>query len=308
MNAKILISFAAIYIIWGSTFTAIKWGLDSFPPFMLAGMRFMLAGFLFFMLAKWKEYKSMSFSDITKEFRIGILLTLGNAGVCWSEQYISSGVAALIVGALPVMFMIGNWLSFEKKTPHISAILAFIVGMTGIMLISLDSSSASDWKVVLALLLANCSWVVGSLLLRTSKSTVSYYPRASIQTFFGGLTIFVFSFVVKERAVDFGSIKMAGIMSVFYLAFAGTLLAYTAYSFLLKNVATEITSTYALINPLIALLFGVLFLDEPFSIKIAVSTALILMSVLIVLYGDKMFKQPVKVVVKNNGIDLKKVG
>lgn len=98
-------------------------------------------------------------------------------------------------------------------------------------------------------------------------------------------------------------------MSVFYLAFAGTLLAYTAYSFLLKNVATEITSTYALINPLIALMFGVLFLDEPFSIKIAISTGLILLSVLIVLYGDKLFKlRPAKVVVKNNGIDLKKVG
>lgn len=308
MNFKILISFAAIYIIWGSTFTAIKWGLDSFPPFMLAGMRFMLAGLFFLFMAKWNEIKSMTRSDILKEFRVGILLTLGNAGVCWSEQYISSGVAALIVGALPVMFMIFNWVSFEKKTPHISAVFAFIVGMTGITLISLDSSSASDWKVVLALLLANCAWVTGSLLFRTSKSTISYYPRATMQTFLGGLTLFSFSFLIGERAVDFSTIKMSGIISVFYLAIAGTVLAYTAYSFLLRNVGTEITSTYALINPLLALLFGVLFLNEPLTIKVAISTTLILASVLIVLYGDKLIKQPVRVKVKNDAIDLKKVG
>jgi drug/metabolite transporter (DMT)-like permease len=309
MNAKILLSFAAIYIIWGSTFTAIKWGLDSFPPFMLAGMRFMLAGMVFFLLAKKSEIKNMTRADIFNEFRIGILLTLGNAGVCWAEQYISSGVAALIVGALPVMFMIFNWVSFEKKTPNISALLAFVVGMSGITLISLDKSSASDWKVVAALLIANCAWVTGSLLFRNSKSTLSYYPRASMQTFLGGLTWFIFSFVIGERAVSFESIRMEGIMSVLYLAFAGTLLAYTAYSFLLKNVRTEITSTYALINPLLALLFGVLFLNEPFSLKTAVSTVLILMSVLLVLYGDKLFKpQPVKVLSNEPAIDLKECG
>lgn len=308
MNFKILISFAAIYIIWGSTFTAIKWGLDSFPPFMLAGMRFMLAGLFFLMMSKWNEIKTMTRSDILKEFRVGILLTLGNAGVCWSEQYISSGVAALIVGALPIMFMLFNWLSFERKTPGFSAILSFIVGMTGITLISMDSNSASDWKVVTALLLANCAWVIGSLLMKTSQSKISYYPRATMQTFLGGLTLFTFSFIIGERSVALESIKLAGILSIFYLAIAGTVMAYTAYSFLLRSVGTEITSTYALINPLLALLFGVLFLNEPLTYKIAISTVLILVSVLLVLYGDKLIKQPVKVKVKNDGITLKKVG
>lgn len=307
MNFKILISFAAIYIIWGSTFTAIKWGLDSFPPFLLAGIRFMLAGCFFLALSKWNELKSMSRTDIGKEFKIGILLTLGNAGVCWAEQFISSGVAALIVGALPVMFMLFNWISFEKKTPSVSAILSFFVGMTGITLISLDSSAASDWRVVAALLLSNCAWVWGSLLLRTSQTKVSYYPRATFQTLLGGLSLVAVSFVVGERAVTYASVSMAGILSVIYLAVAGTVLAYSAYSFLLKNVGTEITSTYALINPLLALLFGVLFLNEPFSMKIAVATSLIIGSVMLVLYGDKLIKQPVKVPVENADSDLKKV-
>jgi drug/metabolite transporter (DMT)-like permease len=294
MNVKILLSFAIIYLIWGSTFTAIKYGLDTFPPFMLAGIRYCLAGCIFLMMAKWKDFKGMSLMDMAKEFRVGILLTLGNAGVCWAEQYMSSGVAALIVGALPILFMLANWISFEKKVPHLSAIFAFILGIVGITLISLDQSSASDWRVVLALLMANCCWVAGSLLFRASKSKVEYFPRATLQTFFGGASMLAFSFLFNERAVSFASIETSGYLSVLYLAIAGTVLAYTAYSYLLKNVRTEITSTYALVNPLIALMFGVLFLNEPFSVKIAIATTLILGSILLVLYGDKLILVPVK--------------
>lgn len=115
MNMRIILSFAVIYIIWGSTFTAIKWGLDVFPPFLLSGMRFSLAGMVFFLIAKGKGIKEMTGKEIGREMLVGFFLTLGNAGVCWAEQYISSGVAALIVGAIPVMFILFNWLALRKK-------------------------------------------------------------------------------------------------------------------------------------------------------------------------------------------------
>jgi drug/metabolite transporter (DMT)-like permease len=295
MNLKVLLSFAVIYIIWGSTFTAIKYGLDTFPPFMLAGMRFLTAGTFFLLISKWKHFKEMSFQDVLREFQVGFLLTLANAGVCWSEQYLSSGVAALIVGSLPVMFMAANWISFEKKTPHYSAAFAFIVGLIGITLISTDGGASSDWKVVVILLLANCFWVAGSLLFRMTKSKVDYYPRASLQTLFGGMSLIICSTLMGERSVAWESVQLSGILSVAYLALAGTVLAYTAYSFLLKNVRTEITSTYALVNPLVALLFGILFLNEPLSVKVSIATCLILFSVLLVLYGDKLFLRPARV-------------
>jgi drug/metabolite transporter (DMT)-like permease len=170
MNYKIPLAFILIYFIWGSTFTAIKYGLDAFPPFLLAGMRFILAGSIFFLASKWKDLKTMSFQDFSKDMKVGLLLTLGNGGVCWAEQFISSGVAALIVGTLPVMFMLFNWFSFEKKIPHYSSIFAFIMGLTGIALISMDAASATDWRIVLGLLLGNTCWVTGSLMFRMSKS------------------------------------------------------------------------------------------------------------------------------------------
>lgn len=308
MNVKILLSFAIVYIIWGSTFTAIKYALDSFPPFLLAGVRFMIAGSVFLLIAKWNDFKLMTKRDFAREFFVGFLLTLGNAGVCWSEQYISSGAAALIVGAIPIMFMLANWISFEKKTPHYSSIFAFILGLVGITLISTDHGAQSDWKVVAALLMANCSWVAGSLIFRMSKCQVGYYPRASMQTLFGGSMLVMFSTIGGERAVNWGGMNLSGYLSVLYLAMAGTVLAYTAYSFLLKNVRTEITSTYALVNPLIALIFGVLFLNEPFTVKISVAAALIILSVILVLYGDKLFLKPAPVLVskEEKKVDLKR--
>lgn len=301
MNVKIILSFAVIYIIWGSTFTAIKWGLDAFPPFLLSGMRFVLAGLVFFLIAKGKGIKDMTRKEISREMLVGVFLTLGNAGVCWSEQYISSGIAALIVGAIPVMFILFNWLGFEKKVPHVSALIAFAIGITGITLISLDNNDASNWKVILALLLANCSWVTGSLIFRNSTSKAPYFPRASIQTLSGGMFIILLSNLMGERSVNWGNLPISGILSVAYLAIAGTIIAYTCYSFLLRNVRTELTSTYALVNPLLAILFGVLWLNEPFTAKLAIAGGLILLSVVMVIYGDKLILRPVHI--KNEKAD-----
>lgn len=294
MKIKILLSFAAIYIIWGSTFTAIKWGLESFPPFMLSGMRFLAAGLVFLALTKLKDIRTMTFPEIRREMLVGIFLTLGNAGVCWAEQYISSGVAALIVGAVPVMFILFNWLSFEKKVPTTSAIIGFAIGMTGIMLISMDSTSAIDWRGVTALILANCSWVIGSLLMKTTTSSHAYFSRASVQLVTGGLFILTMSMLSGESLKSFDDIAFRGIVSVVYLALAGTILAYTCYSFLMRTVKTELASTYALVNPILAVLLGVLWLNEPFTMKIAISSLLILGSVFMVIYGDKLIAQRVK--------------
>ena len=297
MNIRVLFAFATVYLVWGSTFTAIRMGLDSFPPFMLASLRFLVAGFCFLLVSKWKDIKSMSLPEFRMEVLVGVLLTCSNAAVCWAQQFIPSGVAALIVGALPVMFILINWVGFERKRPPLSAVFAFAIGLTGITLISLDKTAASNIWVVLALILGNTTWVCGSLLFRMTESKRDYFPRATVQTIFGGLFLMIISFGIGERAVVWESLKISGALSILYLALAGTVLAYTAYSFLLKNVRTELTSTYALVNPLIALLLGVLFLNEPFTLKVSIATALILLSVFLVLYGDKLFMRPTPVVI-----------
>lgn len=147
----------------------------------------------------------------------------------------------------------------------------------------------------MALMLANCSWVTGSLIFRTSTSKAPYFPRASIQTLSGGMFIILLSNIVGERSVNWGNLPISGILSVAYLAFAGTILAYTCYSYLLRNVRTELTSTYALVNPMLAIIFGVVWLNEPFTLKVAIAGGLILMSVVMVIYGDKLFPKPVPV-------------
>lgn len=289
MKLKVLISFAIVYIVWGSTFGAIKVGLDSFPPIVLAGFRFILAGMVFLTFSKLSDFKSMTSKDYRNEIIVGLLLNMGNAGVCWSEQYISTGMAALILGLLPVIFMIFNWVSFEKKVPHASAMVAMLLGFSGIGLISATGSSAPDWKVVAMLLLANCSWVIGSLRFKTSKSNLGYFPRAAVQLISGGSFLILFSGLSGEEW-KFEEVKMYGVLSVIFLALAGTVIAYTAYAFILKNSTTELASTYALVNPLIALFLGIIFLGETMTIQMSVATVLILTSVVLTLYGEKFFR------------------
>jgi len=290
MSFKVLFSFAVIYIVWGSTFTAIKFGLESFPPFILAAMRFGLAGFAFLIFSRGKGLKEMKPSEYSREALIGVLLTSANAGVCWSEQYISSGIASLIVGLIPVIFVLFNWMSFEKKAPHIAAITGLSVGLFGVVLISSDNANGDSWAVIGGLILANCLWAVGSLLFRATPSKHDYFTRASVQLISGSSFLVVLSFLIGERAVDWTNIGANGILSVTYLALAGTILAYTCYSYLLKNVRTELTSTYALVNPIVAIFFGVLWFNEPFTNKIIISSLLILISVALVIYGQNVYQ------------------
>lgn len=296
MNAKVLLSFAGIYLIWGSTFLAIKWGLDTFPPFMLAGLRFLIAGFIFLLISKGRGLLGIRGADRKREVLIGVFLTLGNAGVCWSEQYISSGIASLVVGAVPVLFILFNWFSFERRAPSASSIAAFGVGITGITLISVDDSAATDWRPIVGLLVANCSWVIGSLLMRNTKSGHAYFSRASVQLMAGGLFNLLLSALIDDRVTNWSNVDLTGVLCVIYLAFAGTILAYTCYTYLLKTVRPELTSTYALVNPVIAVFLGVFWMEEPFTMKVAIASLLILGSVFLVLYGDRLV--PAKVPVR----------
>lgn len=296
MNLKIVLSFAVIYIVWGSTFTAIKIGLDIFPPFMLAGLRFFVAGLAFLLIIRGRGILAMSNKDKFREVLIGVLLTTANAGVCWAEQYLSSGVTALIVGAIPVMFMIVNSVGFEKKIPHFSAIFGVLIGIMGILKISVDdSSSSSSWLIVAVLILSNCSWVIASLMIRGTKTTHAYFPRASVQMISGSIFLFITSSLMGERSVPLDSVGVSGVLSIAYLSLVGTILAYSCYSFLLKSVNPEITATYALVNPLVAIFLGVIWLGEPFTMNIVIATALIISSVVLVLYGKQIFRRVVRV-------------
>lgn len=266
MSPRIILSFLVIYVVWGSTFTAIKWGLEAFPPFTLAGLRFMAAGLVFLILSRGKGINKLTSSELLREVMIGILLTLANAGVCWSEQYLSSGVAALIVGSIPLQFALVNWVAFEKKKPQLMAIFGLFVGLCGLAVISWETSSVTNIVVVFGLLLANLSWTVG------------------------GVVLMILSPLIGERATDWNSISTAGILSVLYLGLMGTVLAYTCYTYLLKEVAPEITSTYALVNPLLAIIFGMIYFEEPITIKVVIASLLIITSVGLVIYGPKLMK------------------
>jgi drug/metabolite transporter (DMT)-like permease len=288
MNSKIVLSLITIYIVWGSTFMAIKLGLDSFPPIMLAGLRFLLAGLIFALLSRGQFLNDVRKKSIPNEMLIGLLMTGGNAGVCWGQQYITSGVAALVTGAVPLIFVLFNWIGFEKKRPGRETLAGIFIGILGIATIAQDKTSVSNVFGVLLVLGANALWVLGSLKSRMLQTKMGFFSRSTIQMLFGGGFLILLSFIVGERAIEWQKLESEGLYSLLYLSLIGTVLAYTCYIYLLQHVRTEVTSTYALVNPLLAVLLGAFFLGEVLSLKLALSTALIVLSVFIVMYGPKL--------------------
>jgi drug/metabolite transporter (DMT)-like permease len=288
MNSRIVLSLIIIYIVWGSTFMAIKLGLHSFPPVMLAGLRFLLAGLIFALLSKGQFLRELRGKSIPTEMLIGLLMTGGNAGVCWGQQYITSGVAALVTGAVPLIFVLFNWIRFEKKKPGWETLAGIFIGIIGIGVIAQDKASVNNIYGVLLVLGANALWVIGSLKSRVLQTEMGFFSRSTVQMLFGGGFLILLSAVIGERAIEWQKLGSEGLYSLLYLSLIGTVLAYSCYIYLLKHVRTEIISTYALVNPLLAVLLGSFFLGEALSLKLALSTALIILSVFIVMYGPKL--------------------
>lgn len=267
---------------------AIKLGLDSFPPVMLAGLRFLIAGLIFALLSKGQFLKELRAKSIPTELLIGLLMTGGNAGVCWGQQYITSGVAALVTGAVPLIFVLFNWMSFEKKKPGWETLLGILIGIVGIGVIAQDKASVNNISGVFLVIGANALWVIGSLKSRMLQTEMGFFSRSTVQMLFGGAFLVLLSLIIKERSIEWQKLNKEGFLSLFYLALIGTVLAYSCYIYLLKHVRTEVISTYALVNPLLAVLLGALFLGEALSLKLAVSTALIILSVFIVMYAPRI--------------------
>lgn len=290
MNIQTIIHFGIIYVVWGSTYTFIKIGLIQFPPFMLSGLRYLIASIIVALFFKSKGGKFTK-KEILQESIIGVLLTTANAIVCLSEMYLSSGIASLVVGSMPIIFLLMNFILFEKKTPSPLALLGVVLGFLGIGIVSLDSESGANVPLVLLLLFGNVLWVYGSFYMRAKKSKRNYFERAKIQFFSGSLFLILFSLIFEDRINLTGEISIKGIGALFYLAIIGTVLAYNSYHYLLENVKTEYISTYPLVNPMVALFFGAIFLGEPITSQLKIGSPIIILGLILVIYADKIFKR-----------------
>lgn len=288
---KAYIALAIVCVFWGTTYLALRIGVLNFPPFLFSGIRQFGAGVLLFIgMYFFKKLEKLSWRDITRQALPGFLLiTLGNGIIGWAEMYIPSGLAALIVSVMPVYIVIINLVAGkEKQLFNARIVVGFLLGCAGIVLIFRDNlgdlAKPEYLWGVLASFGACFFWALGSIYMKNNTFRTSAYSNAAIQFTVGGLGCFLFSILFDDYS-NLNHITSDSLWALLYLTLFGSLLAYMSYLYTIRHLPMLIVSTYAYVNPVIAILLGVAWLDEKITWLTVLALAVTLAGVYLINIG-----------------------
>lgn len=299
--ALIIAAFAAVYVIWGSTYLAIRYAVESIPPFLMAGSRFVLAGALLFAWTKLRDQTRPTLRQWRDATIVGTLMLLGgNGGVVWAEKVIPSSVAALMVAIVPLWMILLEWRESAAGRPTARIMLGLFAGFAGVGILVFGGRGYDGEPLPLAglavLLLATVCWAMGSLFSRRSVRPKNALMGIGMQMLAGGAVMTLFGVAVGEvPAFDVKAITAVSFWAWLYLSLIGALVGFTAYVWLLQVSTPSKVSTYAFVNPLIAVVLGCTLGREPFSLRLVFSTALIVVAVLLIIYGKPAKQNPAPV-------------
>ena len=285
---RILLAFAAIYLIWGSTYLAIRYSLDTLPPLLLAAARHLTAGVLLYGFARARGGTRPTLAQWPSAIVLGTLfLAIGNGGVVLAEQHVPTGIAAVLIAMVPLWMVLLDWLwkGAARPTPQVLAGVA--LGLVGIFVLTAPGASGGhvDRIGIAILLCASLCWAAGSLHSRTSPLPPGMIG-VSMEMLAGGAVLVLAGSLHGEWAqVHPSAVSLRSALGVVYLIVFGSLVGFTTYSWLLKNVSAAKASTYAFVNPVVAVGLGWLMLGEALSTRTIVAAAVILAAVVLITTG-----------------------
>lgn len=294
----VLLAFAAIYVLWGTTYLAIRVAVETIPPFFMAGARFLLAGGILLIALRLRGVKMPTRPQWRSAAVIGAFLLLGGNGlVTWSEQKIPSGTAALIVATVPLWMTAFDWLLYRRATPTKRMALGLLLGSLGIGLLvgpGLDTGPAailwSDWAIIL---LAPVLWSIGSLHSRQANLPENAFLSTAMEMLAGGVLLLLAGLLTGEAAqLDLSAISTRSLIATLYLIFFGSIVAFTAYIWLLKTVEAAKVATYTYVNPIIAVGLGWLLLNETVTPQMLLAVVVIITGVVFITRRQPKAPQP----------------
>ncbi len=288
MSPGTLLAFAAIYVIWGTTFLGITLMLRSMPPYVGGGLRFLIAGTLMFIWLRLRDPHPFAGLNLAGAALCGVLLTgMGNGFLIWSQLALPSGIAALFVGSLPVLILVLDWAFFSRRTPRPLATVGVLLGMAGVVVLSLNTGSIAGAIRpihVLAVITAELAWALGTLLQPRYTSPARVVNFTCLQMLAGAAFQLLLATLGREwRGFALSQVSPTSWAALAWLIAFGSIIAFSCYSFLVSHVAAQKISTYALVNPVIALVLGAVVLHEPVTPAAIVAMTLVLLGVALVL-------------------------
>ena len=288
MKTKIWIALLALYIVWGSTYLAIRFAVDTIPPFLHAGLRFLISGLILVIWRRAAGDEMPSFKQWKSLAIVGTLLLLGGNGlVSFAEQRIASGVAALIIGTVPLWLVLIEAIRPGGVRPSWRALIGLIVGFGGIYLLigpsELTGKFQFDVLGTLTLITAAFLWSVGSIYSRSAELPKSALITTGAEMLAGSIPIFIVSILFGEwKSFSFAQVSVQSWLALLYLITFGSMVGFVAYIWLLQNAPVSLVATYAYVNPLVAVLLGSWFAQESLTGRTLVAAGIIIGSVVFI--------------------------
>ena len=296
-KSAIVLAFAALYLIWGSTYLGILFAIRSIPPLLMAGTRFLLAGLILYFAARLGGAARSKRGDWRTALIVGACLLLGgNGGVTLAEQFVPSGLAALLVATVPLYIALLTWLFGVSEKPGLLKILGLAGGFIGVGILigpalrfSANGESPHAWIGISILLCSSLIWSAGSLYSRNARQTGSPFLAAGQQMLCGGGLLLVAGLATGElRHFDPRQITMVSLGAFVYLVLIGGIIGYVSYAWLLRHCDPAKVATYAYVNPIVAILLGTFFAGETLTLRTLLGAGLIIGSVAVVIMAQQM--------------------
>jgi len=291
--AMVLAAFAAVYVLWGSTYLAIRVAIESLPPLLMASTRFLAAGAILYAVMRLRGEPAPTRAQWRNTAIVGTLLLLGgNGGVVMAERTVPSGVAALLVATVPLWMVVMEWLRPAGTRPTGRTLIGLAVGFVGMIVLvgpaGLAGGASVDPLGAGLLLMGSLSWAAGSTFARGAALPKSALLATAMEMLCGGAALLLAGAARGELAtMDPSAFTTESVLALLYLVVFGSLVGFSAYVWLLGVTSAARVSTYAYVNPVVAVMLGWAILDEPITPRVMAAAAVIILAVAVITTGKR---------------------
>ncbi len=289
MKTKVWTALIAVYIAWGSTYLAIRFAVETIPPFLMAGTRFLISAIILYSWRRLAGDPQPTARQWRSAILIGLLLLVGGNGiVSWAEQFVASSIAALIVASVPLWIVVIDAIRPGSVKPDWRIILGVLIGFAGITLLVAETNQPGNLQeiaswAVLSLLAASVFWSLGSVYSHHADLPESSLTGTAIQMFGGAAGLYLLAtFSGEWRSLDIHAVTSRSLFSLAYLIVFGALIGFVCYAWLLRNAPLPLVSTYAYVNPVVALFVGAWLGAETLNARILFAAMIIVGSVVLI--------------------------
>jgi len=288
-NLKLALAFAAIYLIWGSTYLAIRYAVETIPPLVAAGIRHTLAGGILLAWAWARGFRPKREHWVAGFIVGGLFFLIGHGSLHWAEQYVGSGLAALLIATEPMFILILAWAAGQQRLSRISSV-GLVLGVAGVAMLAGGElgGKGSSLAGLIAVLIGSLAWSAGVVISTRVKLPDDALGRTAVPLVCGALLLLIAAgFTGEFRATHWTGISLKSALGLAYLIVFGSIVAFTAYTWLLQRCPPALVATHTYANPVVAVLLGWLLASEPLNMRVIVASAAILGAVVLIRRGER---------------------